>query len=48
MPHFIARLSGSVSSHHDLFLAAFITNIAESEFSAHTGDSGRFCMRAKI
>jgi hypothetical protein len=36
MPRFIGRLSASVSSHHDQFLAAFITNIAESEFSVHT------------
>jgi hypothetical protein len=32
MPHFIGRLSASASSHHSLFSAAFITNIAESDF----------------
>jgi ABC-type uncharacterized transport system substrate-binding protein len=32
MPHFPARLSTSASSHHDLSLAGFITNIAESDF----------------
>jgi hypothetical protein len=32
MLHFSARLSISVSSHHDLSLAAFITNMAESDF----------------
>jgi hypothetical protein len=32
MLHFPARLSTSASSHHDLSLAAFITNIAESDF----------------
>ena len=32
MLHFPARLSTSVSSDHDLSLAAFITNIAESDF----------------
>ena len=32
MLHFPARLSTSVSLHHDLSLAAFITNIAESDF----------------
>jgi len=32
IPRFIARLSASVSSDHDLSLAAFITNIAESDF----------------
>ena len=36
MPRCIARLSASASSHHDLSLAAFITNNVESEFSAHT------------
>ena len=30
--HFPARLSTSASSHHDLSLAAFITNIAEFDF----------------
>jgi hypothetical protein len=30
-------LSASATSHHDLFSEAFITNIAVSEFSAHTG-----------
>jgi hypothetical protein len=29
--------SASASSHHDLFLAVFITNTAESKFSALTG-----------
>jgi hypothetical protein len=32
MPHSIGRLSMSASSHHSLSLAAFITNIAESDF----------------
>src|SRR5262245_13012575 len=32
MPHSIGRLSASASSHHSLSLAAFITNIAESDF----------------
>src|SRR6516162_1679909 len=32
MPHSIARLSASASSHHGLSSAAFITNIAESDF----------------
>jgi hypothetical protein len=32
MPHSIGRLSASASSHHSLFSAAFITNIAESDF----------------
>src|SRR5205823_8341873 len=32
MPHSIGRLSASVSSHHSLSSAAFITNIAESDF----------------
>lgn len=33
---------GSAPSHHDLFFAVFITNIAEFEFSAHTTARGRF------
>src|SRR4029453_4555098 len=32
MPRSLARLSASASSHHDLSLAVFITNIAESDF----------------
>jgi hypothetical protein len=32
MLHFPVRLSTSASSNHDLSLAAFITNIAESDF----------------
>ena len=32
MPHSIGRLSASASSHHSLSSAAFITNIAESDF----------------
>src|SRR5262249_24328701 len=32
MPHSIGRLSTSASSHHSLSSAAFITNIAESDF----------------
>jgi hypothetical protein len=32
-------LSGSAPSHRDRFSAAFITNIAESGFSARTGYS---------
>jgi hypothetical protein len=36
MHHSIQRLSASVPSHHDLFSAAFITNIAGPDFQ-HTG-----------
>jgi hypothetical protein len=36
MLRFIGRLTALVPSHHDLFSAAFITNIAESRFSVHT------------
>jgi hypothetical protein len=32
MPHSIGRLSASATSHHSLSSAAFITNIAESDF----------------
>jgi hypothetical protein len=32
MPHSIGRLSASASSHPSLSSAAFITNIAESDF----------------
>jgi hypothetical protein len=32
MPHSTGRLSASASSHHSLSSAAFITNIAESDF----------------
>src|SRR5262245_38305028 len=32
MPHSNGRLSASTSSHHSLSSAAFITNIAESDF----------------
>jgi hypothetical protein len=32
MPRSLARLSASASSHRDLSLAVFITNIAESDF----------------
>ena len=35
-PPSIGRSSASAPSHHDLFSAAFITNIAGSRFSAHT------------
>ena len=35
--HFPVGLSTSASSHHDLSLAAFITNIVESDFPVHTG-----------
>jgi len=35
IPRFIGRLSTSASSHHDLSLAAFITNIVESDFGTH-------------
>jgi hypothetical protein len=35
--HFPVGLSTSASSHHDLSLAAFITDIVESDFSVHTG-----------
>ena len=38
MLHFPARLSTSVSSDHDLSVAAFITNIAELIFGTHTPD----------
>jgi hypothetical protein len=34
--HFPVGLSTSASSHHDLSLAAFITNIVESGFPVHT------------
>jgi len=37
MPRSIGGLNTWASSDQDLFLAAFITNIAEPEFSAHTG-----------
>jgi hypothetical protein len=37
MPHSLARLSASASSHRNLSTAVFITNIAESDFSVHTG-----------
>src|SRR5439155_7925157 len=38
MPHSTGRLSASASSHHSLSSAAFITNIAESDFRhAHRG-----------
>jgi hypothetical protein len=36
MPHSLARLSASASSHRNLSSAVFITNIAESDFSVHT------------
>jgi hypothetical protein len=36
---FPVGLSTSASLHHDLSLAAFITNIVESDFSVHTGSS---------
>src|SRR5262249_14888787 len=42
MPHSTGRLSASASSHHSLFSAAFITNIAESDFrytQVGTGDA---------
>jgi hypothetical protein len=32
MPHSTGRLSASASSHHSLSSAAFIINIAESDF----------------
>jgi len=38
MPHSLARLSASASSHRDLSSAVFITNIAESDFSVHTAE----------
>jgi hypothetical protein len=34
--HFPVGLSTSASSHHDLSLATFITNIVESDFPVHT------------
>jgi hypothetical protein len=37
MPRSRARLSASASSHRNLSSAVFITNIAESDFSVHTG-----------
>src|SRR5215813_7319937 len=39
MPHSTGRLSASASSHHSLSSAAFITNIAESDFR-HAQDAG--------
>ena len=49
MPHSIARLSASASSHHDLSLEAFITNIADSEFShwldCFAGSAPRYYIR---
>jgi len=36
MPHFPAQLSTSAPSHHAPSLAAFIINIAGSDFSVHT------------
>jgi hypothetical protein len=36
MHHSIERSSASAPSHHDLFLAAFITDIAGANFQ-HTG-----------
>jgi transposase InsO family protein len=42
MPHFLARLSTSASSHHDLSLAGFITNIAESDFRYTQGSRHLF------
>jgi predicted methyltransferase len=44
--HFPVGLSTSASSHHDLSLAAFITNIVESDFSIHTGYSTELMARA--
>jgi hypothetical protein len=42
MPHSIGRLSASASSHHSLSSAAFITNIAESDFRhAQVSAAGR-------
>ena len=47
MPHFIGRLSASASSHHSLFSAAFITNIAESDFRhAQVNDGETLLYRA--
>src|SRR5262249_3725823 len=40
MPHSTGRLSASASSHHSLSSAAFITNIAESDFR-YTQDGAR-------
>ena len=40
MPRSLARLSASASSHRNLSSAVFITNIAESDFSVHTGVLG--------
>src|SRR5215471_15908034 len=49
MPHSIGRLSTSASSHHSLRSAAFITNIAESDFRhahpASTFDRGLILLR---
>src|ERR1700719_3689831 len=39
MPRSLARLSAAASSHRNLSSAVFITNIAESDFSVHTGAS---------
>ena len=41
MPHSTGRLSASASSHHSLSSAAFITNIAESDFRHAQGQIGR-------
>src|SRR5262249_61073568 len=53
MPHSTGRLSASASSHHGLSSAAFITNIAESDFrhaqpvhSIHRTGSERKCRLA--
>src|SRR5438309_11122400 len=40
MPHSTGRLSASASSHHSLSSAAFITNIAESDFRHAQGVLG--------
>jgi hypothetical protein len=41
MPHSIGRLSASASSHHSLSSAAFITNIAESDFRHAQPSAGK-------
>src|SRR2546427_5449218 len=51
MPHSTGRLTASASSHHSLSSAAFITNIAESDFRHAQAAKGlaeaqRLCARA--
>jgi hypothetical protein len=48
MPHSTGRLSASASSHHSLSSAAFITNIAESDFRYTQLHENDFIMASKI